>query len=427
MSRPWGAACLIGSVAQLLFSIGLTTPHKPVFDETHYVPAARALLALSHPVNIEHPLVGKELIALGMLIFGDNSLGWRLFASVAGTATVLGLFAILMLLTGRMRVAVIGAVLALLNFSLFIQARIAMLDVFEAAFLTSAIAAFLWSMTAPPEKVLRRWVLAAALLGLAMGAKWAAVPFLAYAIAAILFVRWREARRAGRPPVALFDMAEGPYWPGLPAASALPWLLAVSVGVYLATFLPAFFYADQPLTFASLLSFQGRMYAEQTQVLAPHPYQSSWWSWPLDIRPIWYLYEASDGGAWRGVLMIGNPAIWWGGLVCVGVALWRWGMGGPAKALLPVALWAGAFLPFALIPKSLGFIHYYFPASVFLCGVIATELSGRRSRRKGFWRADTLFVTVSALLFLYFYPIISASALPDSQAFHQWMWLPTWP
>ncbi len=427
LAQPWPAALIIALCAQLLFSWRLTTPHKLMFDETHYVPAARALVALSHPLNIEHPLVGKELIALGMLLFGDNSLGWRALATIAGAATVMGLFAILQLLFGRLRTSIVGAVLAMLNFTLFIQARIAMLDIFEMAFLTLGLAAMLWSMVAPQEKVLRRWIGGAALMGFAIGSKWAAVPYLGLVAATFLIVRWRDARRAGLAPVRAFDTSDGSLWQELSATSALAWLLGVSVAVYLTTFLPAFLYAQDPLTLSSLLPFQARMYAEQTQVLAPHPYQSQWWTWPLDIRPIWYLYEPSDGGVYRGVLMIGNPVIWWGGLLAALNLVWRWAMGGPAKALIPVGLWLGGFLPFALIPKSLGFMYYYAPSSVFLCGVIAVALSPPRSTRRGFWQRDTLFIAASAAMFLYFYPIIAATVLPQAGAFQQWMWLSTWP
>ncbi|MEI9928571.1 MAG: hypothetical protein WDN44_13830 [Sphingomonas sp.] len=41
-------------------------------------PAAQTLLSLGGPRNTEHPLVGKELIALGIALFGDNPFGWRL-------------------------------------------------------------------------------------------------------------------------------------------------------------------------------------------------------------------------------------------------------------------------------------------------------------------------------------------------------------
>ena len=103
--RPWRAAAIIGVIAQLLFSFRVATPHKLMFDEVHYVPAARTLMALSGPANIEHPPLGKELIAAGIMLFGDNSFGWRFFSTLAGTATVLGLFAIAWLIFGKVRTA----------------------------------------------------------------------------------------------------------------------------------------------------------------------------------------------------------------------------------------------------------------------------------------------------------------------------------
>ena len=45
LRRPAIVALLIALAAQLLFSVNLTRPTKLVFDEVHYVPAARTLLA----------------------------------------------------------------------------------------------------------------------------------------------------------------------------------------------------------------------------------------------------------------------------------------------------------------------------------------------------------------------------------------------
>ncbi|MFN3434703.1 MAG: hypothetical protein ACK4ZY_09920, partial [Sphingomonas sp.] len=73
-TRPLPAALLIGLVAQALFCWRLTTPHMLMFDEVHYVPAARTLASLSGPANIEHPLVGKTLIALGILALDPTPL-----------------------------------------------------------------------------------------------------------------------------------------------------------------------------------------------------------------------------------------------------------------------------------------------------------------------------------------------------------------
>jgi dolichyl-phosphate-mannose--protein O-mannosyl transferase len=82
------AAIVMAFAALVFWRLG--TPSKIMFDEVHYLPAARHLIDLSSRLNPEHPLLGKELIALGMMTFGDNPFGWRFFIAAYGT---IGLYA----------------------------------------------------------------------------------------------------------------------------------------------------------------------------------------------------------------------------------------------------------------------------------------------------------------------------------------------
>ena len=405
--RPLPAAVALGALAEALFAWRLTTPHKLMFDEVHYVPAAQMLRTLDGPVNIEHPLLGKIIIAAGIMLFGDNPLGWRFFSTLAATAVVIGVFAILWLGLGRLRPALVGALLTLVNFTVFIQARIAMLDGFMAAFVVGAVACLLWSMRGTGGEVWRRWLAGAVLLGLAVGTKWTAVPYVAFAGIAYLLLRRRRPDR----------------WPGMQPFAALASLGLVSIAAYFATFTPAFFYASDPLTLARLIPFQLEMYAQQTQVLPPHTYQSSWWTWPLDRRPIWYLYEPVDG-AQRGVLMLGNPAVMWGGLVAVLACLWAWARQRSLAGAAAAALWIGGFAVWAVIPKSLGFFYYYYLPSIWLGIAVAVAFDHWRVRLR-YW--DEAFLLLAAVLFVHFYPIISASALAGPGSFGRWMWFSTWP
>jgi len=407
--HPWRLALLLGLAAQLLFTINLPYPSKLFFDEVHYVPAALALLDGIPSHNAEHPLVGKELIAVGIALFGDNPWGWRLIPSLFGSATIVGTFAFLWLLLGKVRPPVIGALLLILNQLLYMQARIAMLDVFLGAFVLWALVAFLWAMKSPPDKVMRRWIMASALLGLAVGVKWAAIPYVALAGLAFLVIRWRD--------------KDDRHWPGLGASVALLLLGEVSIAAYCLTFLPAFFYAENALTLSGFIAFQKEMYALQTQVLPPHTYQSQWWSWPLAIRPIWYFYENYDG-AQRGVLYLGNPLIMWGGLVAVVACLVAWFRERAIRPLAMALLWAGSLAIYIVIPKSLGFYYYYFLSSIFLCLVLAVAFDhfdrGKKLKRE-IW-----FTAASLAMFAYFFPIISAVPLPSGGSFQNWMWLPSW-
>lgn len=404
--RPGLLAVVIAAAAQALFTINLWRPTTPVFDEVHYLPAARAMLALSHPVNVEHPLLGKALIATGIALFGDTSIGWRAMSTLAGTASVVAVFWIVLLTLRRPGLAALGAGLAMVNGTVFIQARIAMLDAFMAAFVLLGVVAMLWAARAEgPRQGWGRWILGAVLLGLATGVKWTAAPYVAFAALAMLAIRRRHAHAYGR-------IAR------LPAVAVLG---IVSVATYLATFAPAFFYAQDPLTLARLIPFQWDMFRQQTQILPSHPYQSDWWTWPLMIRPIWYLYEPVDGAV-RGILLLGNPVVMWGGLVAV-AALLAGGVGRRDGVGLAVALlWVASLAIWAAIPKSLGFYYYYHLSGVFLCVAIPVALA--RWRRGG---VAAPWVAVAALGgFVWLYPIQSAAPLPDAQAFNRWMLLDSW-
>lgn len=409
--RPLLAALGIGALAELLFLVNLGVPNKPVFDEIYYNEGGRALLSLRAPYNLEHPLLGKIFIAAGIALFGDNGFGWRFFSTLAGVAAVTGVFAIGWQLWGKLRPATYAALIALFNFTLFIQARIAMLDGYMAGFLLLAIAATIATARAEGGAVWRWLTVATILYGCAVASKWAAAPFVALAVAAMIWLRWRDQGTDRR------------HFCKKPLVPMIALLGGGSMLVYFASFTPAFFYSFDPLTLARLLPFQWTMYVQQTAPLAPHPYQSPWWTWPLDIRPVWYLYEFVDG-AQRGILMIGNPFVIWAGFPAVAMCLWA-GLRGARSALLIALLWFASYGMWVLIPKKIGFFYYYYLPSIILALAIV-EVSERYLVRR--WRyASEAAVLASFALFLWFYPIISAAPLDGPQAFQHWMWLKTWP
>lgn len=397
----WQLALIIALVAQLLFVVDLGQPAKLMFDETHYVPAAHKTFWMLERSNEEHPLFAKWLIGLSTALFGDTPAGWRALSTVAGTATVLSVFWIALRLFGNARAAATASVLTMLNQLVFIQARIAMLDVFMGAFLLLAIGCMVEGYRSPNA---RRWLIGGAvLLGLAVGSKWAAIPW-----AAALGLMFLVLKRRGG-------------WPGVGALGGAALLGGVCVAVYFATFAPALLYAERPLGLAELIPYQLHLYGQQTQVLAPHTYQSNWWDWPLIGRPIWYLYEPVEG-VWRGVFLVGNPAIMWGGLAAVAACLWS----RKPALLLAAGLWLFAFGMWIVIPKQLGFYYYYYLPAVMLSLALAGAFD--HYCRKGSARFIPAALLVAAAgLFVYFYPILSAAPLPNDQAFLNWIWFPSWP
>lgn len=214
-----------------------------------------------------------------------------------------------------------------------------------------------------------------------------------------------------------------PAWRGVSTTEGALWIGGAAVIVYLATFAPAFSVGENALRPAEILDHQLVIYAEQTKPLAPHTYQSQWWQWPLMERPIWYLYERVNG-VLRGVLLIGNPAVMWGGLLAVLACLLGGLRAREPRLLLVAALWLFSYGIWVVIPKKIGFFYYYYVPGLLLPLVLAGAF-GHFCRDRLRWMPPA-FLILSGLLFWYFYAIIAATPLAYDGAFERWTWFESW-
>ena len=410
----WNVAIALGFLA--LLAIRLTIPSKPFFDEVHYVPAARVLMALDHPVNVEHPLLGKELIALGMRLFGDVPFGWRIMPALYGTLGLLAAMRALWFATCSRFASIAGGLLLASDFLWFVMSRIAMLDIFMASLTLIA----LWALAGAVrenETGRRRLAVAGVALGLAVAAKWNAAPLavlpgLAFAVVRLREAGWRGLTTYRAGPVAGIALWEAALWLGL-----------VPLLTYALTFVPAMFYAHDPVAPTGLIALHRQMIELQEEVVKPHPYQSVWYQWVFDWRAIWFLYEPADG-AQRGVLLVGNPLTM---LLGLGALVWAGVHGfteGRRDALALFVLYAVSLGMWIVADKPVQFYYHYLLPSTFLIGMVALTLDAlwRRGRRT----ISLLVLLGSVALFAGFYPILSAAALVSPQSFARWMWLDSW-
>jgi len=307
-------------------------------------------------------------------------------------------------------------VLAATGFHLFVHMRIAMLDIFMAAFLSIAA----WQFAAAirePERGRWRLVLTGIALGLAMGSKWNAVP-LAMLPGLVFFVARFSAGRHH-----LFTSTRGIPVPGITLIEAFLWLGVLPLAVYALTYWPGYGLLNSPLDAKGLIGLHREMVELQASVKQPHPYQSTWTQWMLNTRGIWYFYEFSDA-AQRGVLLIGNPLTMLLGLPalvwCLGMGIWHrdW-------AKLAAVFGFVASLGLWLIAnKPIQFYYHYFMPSLFLMAALALTLTDVfRSR----YRPASYFVLGGAVaLFGGFFPILTAGELAGPASFLNWAWIPGW-
>lgn len=416
----WHAALALAFCA--LAAWRLAVPSIAFFDEIHYLPAARELIALSQGTNLEHPPLGKQLIALGMLIAGDNPLGWRIMPLAFGTlALFAGMRAMWFASCSRAASLLAGIYLAT-GFPLLVHARIAMLDVFMLAFVLLA----LWMCAAAarePETGRVRLAFAGAALGAAMACKWNAVPLAALPGLAFLASRARETGAR-----FLATRRGGPV-PGITLAEAFVWLGLLPLAVYTLSFWPFALFAQREAMFDALPFPQGlvalhqQMIDLQTTLKTPHPYQSTWPDWVVNRRPVWYLYEQVDG-AQRGVLMIGNPLTTLAALPALAWCAFAAIRHRRADCAAVAIFYTASLGLWVIAPKPVQFYFHYLLPGTFALGALAlaTEALWRRGDRA----VAGLLVAGAIGLAAYFHPILTAAPLESDQAFVRWAWLESW-
>ncbi|MGJ4957460.1 phospholipid carrier-dependent glycosyltransferase [Bradyrhizobium sp. HKCCYLRH2015] len=410
-------ALLIFAIAHVVLMIGLASPPKFVFDEVHYVPAARQMLGLgpaTPQLNPMHPPLAKELIALSIRTFGDNAFAWRYPGTVLGGLAVAAIYLCGLALFAAQWPAIAAALLAAFNQMLFVQARIAMLDIGALAFSLLGIAAFLFSFRQRRPQVV--FALAGALFGLAIACKWSGLFPLLTALLIVglikLLQHWQTSFGDGEPT----DWYRPEQWPQLSWLQIVLCLVAMPTVCYLATFVPL-----HGLSVMGIFEAQRRIFADSvTTAIAGHTYMSAWPTWPLLVRPVWFLFDKNGDTDIAAVVLLGNPLVLWPALAALAICARDFIATRSATAFLILAFYLGCYLPWALLPRALSFIYYYLPSATLASLALVHAL-----RRWPRWVLVS-YVAVSILGFVAMLPISAAFIGTTMQTFTRLMLFQSW-
>lgn len=371
------------SVTALLRFIRLDYPKNFVFDEVYHAFTAREYLKGSKeawdpyatpPKGVAyewtHPPLAKEVMTVSMFItHSTEAWAFRLPGALMGILSVYLIYLLGLRLLNSQTAALIAAFVFSIDGLNFVQSRTGMNDIY---FFTFALASLLFFLK-------RKYLFSFIFLGLSFASKWAAVYLLIVYL--ILLIKDKKFIH-------------------------IIYCISIVLILYLASYIPYFLLGYSPNQFIGL---QQQMWWYHTNLKAAHDYSSAWWSWPLNLYPVWYFVDYQKGNI-ANIFASGNPLLFWVGIVAMLLTVVETIKKRSFNLFLTVLLFLVFWLPWSISPRIM-FLYHYSPSVPFLALSLGYQLN------KGLENKQTRKLVFLCLFLLFFsfvliFPFLTGIFLP---------------
>ena len=404
------------------------------FDEAYFVRTAVEHIENMHPYESTHPPLGKNIIAGSILMFGMSPFGWRLIGAVCGLLMVVVMYVFIKNMFGKTAVAACGSLLLAFEFMRFVHSRMGTIDTFVVLFILTAFFFMYRYITIDPDAPFRSSLPSLALTGLFFGFSFAVKWTGFYAGAGLLIMY-----------IIRLVCLSSHY-----SKNDKPGFAGYFIKTVLFTFLffiliPAIIYYINYIPYATargmtieggmlwsreyldlVLSNQEHMFKYHYNLDATHGGSSLWWQWLFNLKPIMYVNRYEDGlrAAYGG---LGNPVLYWGGLMAVISMFVRLFSHRDGKSLFILIGYLSGLLPWVAVTRVI-FSYHYFPSSLFLVLALAHVFNTILERNKQGARAYVYgYTAITGAVFVMFYPALSGMYMPMWYYTFFARWIGYWP
>lgn len=426
-------------------SVNPTFYDEAYFDEIYHPRNAKEIADGQYMYATVHPLLGTNIMALFIRIFGMSPLVWRLPGALFGIMIIPMFYLILKWMFRNTRLCILGTVLVAADFMHLTTSRIGTLEPFSVFFI---LLMFYWMIRyfytsfydTPFYQTLLLLLAGGISMGLAISAKWTGC-YSAVGLAVLLFAawfqRWREYRKC-RLFLKRNDISEVQRNEAMHIVSVFPKYFAVSfllcflffllipACIYWLCYLPDHVWKNDTWSIANVWSQNMYMYNYHTNLKATHPYASTWYMWLTDARPIWYYSGVQQTGVSHTIACFSNPLLTWAGLPAVIFTFIDMFRRRSGNALIIITGFLTAIGPWVLLVSRCVFAYHFYPTSFFEMLAIVYCAKILLEKNAHFFRiAVPVFEAVYILLFVAFLPV--TAGFGTTYAYIKLLeWFPSW-
>ncbi len=414
------------------------------FDEIYFARTAFEHINRMEPYETTHPPLGKDIMALGLLIFGVNPFGWRIMGTLFGVAMIPAMYLFGKKIFRKRIYGFISAFLIMFECMHFAQTRIATIDSYAGLFVILAYY-FMYdsfinkSYETGFKKSLLPLMLAGICWALGSASKWTAVYAgggLAVLYFTSKFLEYNSYKKLLRKKAITGIARQNKIkdWISnhfvLTSLACVLFFVIIPVILYTASYLPIITLPGEHHNLGEVLESQKYMYNYHSGLTDPHTWASPAYSWPLIKKPLLEYRNLNLPSSITSIMYVmGNPAIFWFGIVCVFAALLISIIKKDKRAVPFLVAFAFQYLPWFRVTRCI-FIYHFFTSVPFLILSIVYVLNflkedfpkivGRDFGSKGAeittYKLSTAFIysylVLALVLFIFLYPVISGMEIP---------------
>lgn len=450
------------------------------FDEIYFARSAYEYVNGIDTMEWTHPPLGKLIMMIPILLFGMSTFSYRLMGTLAGTLMIPVIYILAKRIFKKTKWASLAGLLMTFDNFHFAHTRMGTVDSFLVLFIMLS-ALFMYEYisldkTDRLKKKLKYLFLSGLFMGCSITTKWTGL-YAALALAIIFFAdliyKYTDKRKkitqsmfmkmvliflfiVGIVPIMVY------YGTALFATTKLATTL--TVGYYAIALLisfivliikllkknkelwklfaccfvffiviPMIIYVLSYLLFPNVYGYENsiaglieqtkNMYDYHAGLTEGHDFASKWYTWPLMIKPVWY-YVGYYGGTIKSTIVgIGNPAIWWFGVVAAIYVLIFSIFKRKKETLFALVFIACCFVPYIFIDRAM-FMYHYFPTLPFIMLAIVALVKWitEKLQNNSFY---IFYVALVILLFFVFYPITSGM-VTTTDYIDSLKWLSSW-
>ena len=394
------------------------------FDEIYHVRNAWEIANKQYMYASVHPLLGTNIIALSIHLFGMHPFAWRLPGAIASVLMLPVLYGILKHLLKRDYLSLIGSFLLAADFMHITTARIATLEPFSILFI---LCSFYWMLkycrsnfyTLPMWKGILYLFLSGIFMGLSIATKWTGC-YAAIGLAIMLFTNWiqrfLEYKKNKETHQQFFKILLTTM------LACILFFIIIPIVIYCISYIPDKIFRNEPWTIANVWKQAQQMYHYHVNLNATHPYQSTWFQWILDLRPMWY-YVGIKGNVFHTISCFSNPLLTWIGLPAILFTTYRTLCKKDIVGWYIVVGYFSGLLPWIIYVQRIVFAYHFYPTSLFTIIAIVYCINLLNNRKMSI--VVPAYLAAYLALFILFLPVITGFG--TSQQFARFLaWLPGW-